>query len=90
MSIGCTYLSYQVSQYFKSKKCGYDRSDVMKMTGVDCFRTEEQIEKFVYFFVWPGQCMSDVSCLELETVSRTVYVSEGDYERDASSGDNCR
>ena len=35
------------------------------MTGVACIRLEEQVEKFVEFFLRPGQAMSDVSCLGL-------------------------
>ena len=64
-SVGCTYLAFQVEHYFKSKKKHYDGSDTLKMTGVDCIRLEEQIEKFALFFVRPGQTLSDRSCVEL-------------------------
>ena len=64
-AIGCTYLAYQVEQCLSSKKKSYDGSDTLKMTGVDCIRLEEQVEKFVEFFLRPGQAMSDVSCLGL-------------------------
>ena len=77
-AIGCTYLAYQVEQYLSSKKKSYDGSDTLKMTGVDCIRLEEQVEKFVEFFLRPGQAMSDVSCLglrklvELLTLTREI------------------
>ena len=77
-AVGCTYLAYQVEQYLSSKKKSYDGSDTLKMTGVDCIRLEEQVEKFVEFFVPPGQTMSDVSCfglrklVELFTLTREI------------------
>ena len=40
--IGCTYLAYQVSQYFATKKKSYDGSTTLKMTGADCIKLEEQ------------------------------------------------
>ena len=54
-----------MEQYFQSKKQSYDGSDTLRMTGVDCIRFEQQIEKFVLFFIRPGQSLSDRSCLEL-------------------------
>ena len=63
---------------FIFKEKSYDGSDTLKMTGVDCIRLEEQVEKFVEFFLRPGQTMSDVSCLglrnlvELFTLTRKI------------------
>lgn len=67
-AIGCTYLGFQVEQYFKNKKKSYDGSDTLRMTGADCIKLEEQIEKFVQFFIRNGQSIDDQedpSCLEL-------------------------
>ena len=65
--IGCTYLSYQVSRNFATKKKSYDGSTTLKMTGADCIKLEEQIEKFARLFLRPGQMLegNDQSTIEL-------------------------
>ncbi|XP_047139031.1 uncharacterized protein LOC124814958 [Hydra vulgaris] len=67
-NIGCTYLAYQIEQYFKSKKKNYDGSETLKIIGNDCMLLESNIDTFLHSFLADGENWQDQSALKLRQI----------------------
>ncbi|XP_065659138.1 uncharacterized protein LOC136083609 [Hydra vulgaris] len=67
-NIGCTYLAYQIEQYFKSKKKNYDGSETLKIIGNDCKLLESNIDTFLNSFLADGENWHDQSALKLRQI----------------------
>ena len=49
--IGCFYMAFQMESYVKTKGKQYDGSTTLRLTGNDCKRLEDNIDRFIETFI---------------------------------------